>query len=282
MVVENLVRHHSLTNSRYEDGFTFPVFFGVLSILFSFGKGLIFFAPAIFLPVRGYFTRLGAGGQKLYRAYGLWIAFIVGMVAVYAGWYVWSGNWFWGPRFFLLAALPCSLALAVRLHRPGAASLPGNLLTLGLLALCVWVGINGTVFDVNALVGPCGRVTGQVCVYLPQNSALWLPAGLAAPAARREAAALPGVLTRRRGIPGRPAGADHRAAVASGVPERAGHLPCRTRRTRHRGVDWLTPVYPLFASMRSSATLAQRAVSPSTLTWLTTRPSASSSSTQAI
>ena len=40
--------------------------------------------------------------------------------------------------------------------------------------------------------------------------------------------------------------------------------------------------YPLFASMRSSATLAHRAVSSSTRTWLTTRPSTNSSSTQAI
>src|SRR5262249_11087533 len=33
-------------------GFSYPIFFGILSILFSFGKGLLFFAPGLLLPIR--------------------------------------------------------------------------------------------------------------------------------------------------------------------------------------------------------------------------------------
>ena len=174
IVGENLVRHHTVTNPSYEPGFTYPVIFGMLSIVFSFGKGLIFFAPAIFLPIRSYLLAAGAGGIKLYRAYGMWIAFIIGMVPVYGGWWDWSGDWFWGPRFFLLASLPCSLALAVRLHRP-APSLPGNLTTFVLLCLCSWIGINGAVFNLDALAGPCGQLGESICTFLPQSSALWYP-----------------------------------------------------------------------------------------------------------
>lgn len=174
VVLENLIRHHSVTNSRYEAGFTYPLYFGVLSIVFSLGKGLIFFAPAIFLPIRRQLIAAGTSGMKLYHAYILWIACIVGMVLVYGGWYDWSGDWYWGPRFFLLASLPCSLALAARLHRP-AASLVGNLITLVLLCLCAWIGINGAVFDLNTLAGPCAQLGGSICLYLPETSTLLRP-----------------------------------------------------------------------------------------------------------
>jgi hypothetical protein len=174
IVAENLVRFHGLTNSRYEAGFTYPINLGILSILFSFGKGLIFFAPALFLPVRSYLQAAGEGGLKLYRAHGMWIAFIVGMVLVYGGWWDWSGDWFWGPRFFLLASLPGSLVLAARLHRPSS-SLLSNLITLVALCLSAWVGINGAVFYLQALVGPCAQVHVAICPYLPQTSTLWFP-----------------------------------------------------------------------------------------------------------
>lgn len=173
IVLENLLRHHSVTNSYYEPGFTYPVFFGILSIVFSLGKGLIFFAPAIFLPVRSYLLASGKSGAQLYRAYSMWIAVLVGMVLIYGGWYDWSGDWFWGPRFFLFASLPCSLALAARLHRP-ASKLPGNLATLALLILCSWLGINGAVFDLSALLTPCIQAHSG-CAYLPETSTLWFP-----------------------------------------------------------------------------------------------------------
>ncbi len=49
-------------------GFSYPLFFGLLSILFSFGKGLVFYMPGLFLffPVRTRLRSLGKAGQQMY------------------------------------------------------------------------------------------------------------------------------------------------------------------------------------------------------------------------
>ncbi len=54
IAAEYWVRRGSPTAGGYESdpGFTFPFFIGLISILFSFGKGLIFFTPGLLLPVR--------------------------------------------------------------------------------------------------------------------------------------------------------------------------------------------------------------------------------------
>ncbi|MFI5273339.1 MAG: hypothetical protein ACHQ4H_09950 [Ktedonobacterales bacterium] len=176
IALENYIRHGSLSNTRYESGFTYPILFGLLSILFSFGKGLIFFAPGLLLPIRGWLRAGDENEHKLYQTYLLWVAFVAGMIVLYANWYDWSGDWFWGPRFFLIASLPASLALAVRLRRPSA-SLLANLVTFGVLCLAAWVGLNGVLFDLNAVAAACGTLShlSPTCSYVPQTSALWYP-----------------------------------------------------------------------------------------------------------
>src|SRR5258708_36519712 len=84
----------------------------------------------------------------------MWIRFLVGLVVVYSSLWAWYVGWFWGPRFFLFASLPASFALAVRLQRPDTRLLV-NLLTIGALALSVWVGIDGTLFDQYPLGNIC-------------------------------------------------------------------------------------------------------------------------------
>ena len=42
-------------------GFSYPLFFGLLSVLFSFGKGLVFFAPSLFARYPG--VRPGSAGS---------------------------------------------------------------------------------------------------------------------------------------------------------------------------------------------------------------------------
>jgi hypothetical protein len=158
-------------------GFSYPIFFGLLSILFSFGKGLFFFAPGLLLPVRSRLLWLQRERKlDLYGIYMLWISFLVGLVLVYAHWWAWYGGWIWGPRFLLFASIPASFALAVRLHYWND-SLIGNLVTLLAFALSVWVGINGAVFGSYAL-GIC-RVQNYslefVCHYIPEFSVLWHP-----------------------------------------------------------------------------------------------------------
>ena len=176
IALENLIRHHSIANTRYEAGFTFPILIGVLAILFSFGKGLVFFAPGLLLSIRSRLLPGGDGERNLWRTYVLWLAFLVGMIVVYANWYDWSGDWFWGPRFFLFASIPASLALAVRLHYRGA-SLTANLATLGALVLAAWVTISSVLFNLDAVANACGTLPklSPDCVYQPQTSALWFP-----------------------------------------------------------------------------------------------------------
>lgn len=69
-------------------GFSYPFFFGLLSLLLSFGKGLLFFAPGLLLPVRKTLRRNQQQKQMpLYQVYTLWIAFVVGLLLVYARWW---------------------------------------------------------------------------------------------------------------------------------------------------------------------------------------------------
>ncbi len=159
-------------------GFSYPFWFGLLSILFSFGKGLLFFAPGLLLPIRKTLLALKTEWNiDLSNVYWLWLCFLLGLILVYSRWWSWYGGWFWGPRFFLFASIPASFALAVRLHRH-TASLPINLLTAGVLCLSTWVGINGAIFDQTQLSKVCQGNNYQLemlCHYTPDFSALWHP-----------------------------------------------------------------------------------------------------------
>ncbi|WP_066366681.1 hypothetical protein [Herbidospora mongoliensis] len=156
-------------------GFSYPIFFGLLSLIFSFGKGLLFFAPGLFLPVRRSLRDLGPGRQL----YDLWLAFVIGLLLVYAMYWSWSGSSFWGPRYLLFAAVPAAFALAVRCYRRDASPL-ADVVTVGALGLSVWVGLNGAVFgdvDVPKVCWPdgAGHYEAPICFYTPEFSALWHP-----------------------------------------------------------------------------------------------------------
>ncbi len=154
-------------------GFSYPLVFGLLSIVFSFGKGLLFFSPGLFLPVRERMAQLDA---RVWRGYLLWLLFLAGMALVYAKWWSWYGGWYWGPRFLLFASIPACLALAVRL-RDAPRSIGAGLLTLGALSLSAWVGVNGVVFD-QAAMAACAvedYALEFLCWYVPEFSALFRP-----------------------------------------------------------------------------------------------------------
>jgi hypothetical protein len=160
-------------------GFSYPFFFGLLSILLSFGKGLIFFAPGLLLPVRKTLLRIEQQEKlPVYQVYSLWICFLVGLILVYAQWWAWYGGLFWGPRFFLFASIPASFALAIRLQYKNV-SFATNLFTLGVLALSFWVGIDGTIMHaIDVAIPICTAnhsMLEALCYYTPEFSALWYP-----------------------------------------------------------------------------------------------------------
>ncbi|MBO0777813.1 MAG: hypothetical protein J2P37_03205 [Ktedonobacteraceae bacterium] len=163
-------------------GFSYPLFFGVLSLLFSFGKGLLFFAPGLLLPVRKTLLKWHPQGSRipLDRVYILWLCFLVGLIFIYAQWWAWYGGPFWGPRFLLFASIPASFALATRLHYRDA-GLPVNLLTLGIFVLSVWVCIDGSIYQWATSPRQIPLCVGNnynlemICYYTPEFSPLWLP-----------------------------------------------------------------------------------------------------------
>lgn len=167
---------HALMPFAGIPGFSYPLLLGLLAILLSFGKGLVFFTPGLFLPMRRRIRELAGERNPIWAMYSLWLCFVGGLILAYAKWWAWYGGWFWGPRFFLFACIPASFALAVWTQRPSA-RLSLNLLALATLTLSVWVGINGAVFN-QADLSLCTDhhyLLEAYCHFTPDFSALWRP-----------------------------------------------------------------------------------------------------------
>ncbi|GAA1772006.1 hypothetical protein [Luedemannella helvata] len=154
---------------------SYPIFFGLFGLLFSAGKGLIWFAPGLFLPVRKGLRALGDDVRVIYRQ---WLAFLLGLLVVYAMWWSWQGGWFWGPRFVLFASIPASFAIALVWARREETGLGLNLFATLALILSIWVGINGAVYGDRALFKTClGNYWYEtpLCYHTPEFSVLWYP-----------------------------------------------------------------------------------------------------------
>lgn len=194
ILMENWLRRGSFFNNGYSGdhgiktampysgrpGFSYPFFLGLLSILFSFGDGLLFFVPGLLLPIRKTLVHWPQDQKmNISQVYTLWIYFVIGLILVYAKWWAWNGAVFWGPRFFLFASIPASFALAVRLMCYKEASLGINLLTLVVFCLSAWVSVDGAVFQWFVTYTPiCIAHTfawNLLCWYTPEYSPLWLP-----------------------------------------------------------------------------------------------------------
>jgi hypothetical protein len=158
-------------------GFSYPFVLGLLSILLSFGKGLIFFVPGLFVPLD---RRADADTDReadLRLLYRMWVGFVVGLALVYAKWWAWYGGVFFGPRFFLFAALPAALVLARRSAPPFDPRPAVNAVVLGVLLLSCWVGASGVVFRESGPAEILGETFALEFViwYVPEFSPLWRP-----------------------------------------------------------------------------------------------------------
>lgn len=154
-------------------GFSYPLFFGLLSIFFSYGKGLIFFTPGLFLPLA---DSTAQPQKKLREFHSVCLWFVSGMVLLYARFWSWYGGFSWGPRFFLFASIPASLVLATWLSDKSL-PLARRGVVGALLILSAWVGINGAVFDLNGLhfVATNNYAQEYLTWYTPEFSPLWHP-----------------------------------------------------------------------------------------------------------
>ena len=154
-------------------GFSYPFLLGLAAILFSFGRGLLFFMPGLALWLDGGTRRLFAGR----RAVSMMLLFTAGLVLVYSKWWAWYGGSAWGPRFFVFAAVPASVFLAARIQR-GERSPRAAALTLCVLVLSAWVSCAGAIADLNAVSSFCasdGFQNEQLCWFTPDYSSLWQP-----------------------------------------------------------------------------------------------------------
>jgi hypothetical protein len=185
---ENFFKYGSLLNVAYlseiergfatvlpysgRPGFSYPLFFGVLSVLFSFGKGLVFFIPGLFLLIS---ERVRAALKMSVAMARSAFVFCAALVLVYAGWWAWYGGVCWGPRFFLILCVPASMAVAACLD--GAWGARWSMLVASVLTLSTWVGVNGVVFGQEDM-GMCWANNYELeflCWYVPEFSALWRP-----------------------------------------------------------------------------------------------------------
>jgi len=155
-------------------GFSYPFLLGVLVILFSFGRGLLFFTPGLVLWLS---ERTRALLKEHRRLVGWMLLFVAGLVLVYAKWWAWYGGIAWGPRFFTFAAIPASLLIAVRLRRPSGSVLSAGV-TLVVLVGSAWVGIAGAVADLPWLDNFCSQNNyslESLCWYTPEFSGIGRP-----------------------------------------------------------------------------------------------------------
>jgi hypothetical protein len=153
-------------------GFSYPFLLGLASILFSFGRGLLFFTPGLALWLNSRTRSLAAPYR---RSVDLMLLVVCGLILVYAKWWAWYGGLAWGPRFFTFAALPSSLLIALRLRSTRTSAL-GDALTLLALTVSAWVALSGAIADPAAL-GFCIQHYSQepLCWYVPDFSSLWQP-----------------------------------------------------------------------------------------------------------
>lgn len=150
-----------------------PLWLGLFQIVFSFGRGIVFYVPGLLLWLSGRVRRQLPGRF----AVALMMVFIAGLILVYAKWWAWYGGITWGPRFFTFAAIPASILIASRIWRAGN-SVAADALALGVLALSAWVAFTSAIADLTTVLGFC--IEKQFanlwsCIYTPSDSSLWQP-----------------------------------------------------------------------------------------------------------
>ncbi len=109
----NWLRFGSLFETGYHEvAWTNPPIVGLYGLLFSPGKGILFYAPMLILLIVAGRVFSQKYRSELFLIYGLWGV----LLAFYAPYNFWTGGFNWGPRF-LMPIIPLSfLPLGVLLE----------------------------------------------------------------------------------------------------------------------------------------------------------------------
>jgi hypothetical protein len=152
-------------------GFSYPMFFGVISVLLSPGKGLLFYMPPlVFLLTATLWLKEGITKQIIF--YGSF--YLLGLVLLYSRWWAWHGDWFWGPRFFLFASILASFIL-IQIWQTEKTSLTIKVICFVAALVSFWVGAQGIMYGQDFLDDCYRRPIGVdfMCHYVPEYSPLW-------------------------------------------------------------------------------------------------------------
>ncbi|MDO8392664.1 MAG: hypothetical protein Q7V57_19485 [Actinomycetota bacterium] len=150
--------------------FGYPFVFGLLAILFSFGRGLVWYMPSLFLHDERRHDPVDEWRRVL-------TILVLVMVPIYAKWWSWYGGVSFGPRFFLLGVVPAAVALCDRLRTPS--SLRAWAIGVAVTAFTGWIAIAGAVYSVTPQA--MQRCTADeyrlevLCWHTPEYSSLWAP-----------------------------------------------------------------------------------------------------------
>jgi hypothetical protein len=99
ILVLNQWRYGKLIHNTYaSEGWTGDFWQGIYGLLFSPGRGIIFYSPLVLLGVPGLWMLWQKG---LKSESGLIMGLILIQVMTYAFWWTWDGGWVWGPRFLV-------------------------------------------------------------------------------------------------------------------------------------------------------------------------------------
>ena len=174
---ENLLRRGAALDFGYAgEGFSAPFLHGLLGMLASPARGLVFFVPAaLLLP----FAARGGRGRGPDPLLALGTVYSLLLVLAYANWHAWHGATYWGPRFLLPVSILSSLALAVvaRNGWPGASrGTKASLVAFALASYAVYK--SGAALRMSRLL-PCilARPDGdETCFWLWEHHPLapWL------------------------------------------------------------------------------------------------------------
>lgn len=150
-------------------GFSYPLFFGILNVFFSFGRGLLFFCPGIIaLFYSGLWKNLNKDREIILAG----LIYLIGLVVVYGRFWGWHAGYFWGPRYFLFVSLLSCLAL-LALSREEQLSLKWRSLWVLTVGFSLWVACQGVLFG-NDFLEDCGaKDLDFMCIYTPEYSVLW-------------------------------------------------------------------------------------------------------------
>ena len=153
-------------------GFSYPLFFGLLSVLFSFGKGLSFFAPGLFF--RWKLNHPSKSNTKPSSTIDILLVFLLGLILTYSRWWGWYGGQFWGPRYLLFASIPACFILAHQ-SRQGGMTPTRHFAYIVALIFSYWVCLQGYIYG-NSDLAICGDNKSELellCWYVPEFSPLF-------------------------------------------------------------------------------------------------------------